>query len=44
MGQSQLGAAMLHHLEEFPVFALDLASLLSDPSAKVKRWREEAIY
>lgn len=35
MGQSELGAALLHHLEEFPVFALDIPSLHADPSAKV---------
>lgn len=35
MGQSQLGAALLHHLEEFPVFALDTQALLADPFSKV---------
>ncbi len=36
LGQAQLTAALLHGLERFPVFSLDLASLCSDTVAKVK--------
>lgn len=34
MGQSHLGPALLHHLEEYPIFSLDLPLLLGDAGAK----------
>jgi hypothetical protein len=30
MGQKELGAALLHYLEDFPSFPLDMTSLVSD--------------
>ncbi|KAI3700618.1 hypothetical protein L2E82_45254 [Cichorium intybus] len=39
-GMDHLGPAILHELEKFPVHALGLSSLLSDPSAKTP---EEAL-
>jgi hypothetical protein len=35
-GQSQLAGALLYALEQFPIFALDLAALCSDAVAKVR--------
>ncbi|GAM25225.1 hypothetical protein SAMD00019534_084000 [Acytostelium subglobosum LB1] len=32
--QVQLGNALLYHLEEFPVFSIDICTLLADPVAK----------
>jgi hypothetical protein len=34
MGQNQIAAAILHRLEEFPIFSIDYAALNADPSAK----------
>lgn len=36
LGQSEVAAALLHSLEQYPVFSLDLASLSADTVAKVK--------
>eukprot|EP01133_Synstelium_polycarpum_P001065 gene1065-1208_t len=34
MGALQLGNAVLYEMEEFPTFAIDICTLLSDPTAK----------
>ena len=34
MGQMHIGAALLHELEEFPTFTLDLVSVLADADAR----------
>ena len=33
-GQKHLGPAILHGLEEFPMYSIDLSSLLGDPTAR----------
>jgi SpoVK/Ycf46/Vps4 family AAA+-type ATPase len=35
MGQSEIGGALLYLLEEFPVSAIDIATLFSNPATKV---------
>lgn len=35
LGQANLAAALLHALEQYPVFSLDIASLCADTIAKV---------
>lgn len=35
LGQAEVAAALLHSLEQYPVFSLDLASLCADTVAKV---------